>query len=62
MKNSKSKFQELVTKMNALEEDEQGKLKGGITVLSNDTDVEEETSNTAICACTVNVPCNKPKS
>ena len=49
MKNSKSNFKALVAKMDALKETEQGKLKGGFSILSViDTEKESE-SNYALC-------------
>ena len=36
MNNTKSKFEVLVSKMETLNETQQGKLKGGITALSSD--------------------------
>ncbi|MEC5395250.1 hypothetical protein [Bergeyella sp. RCAD1439] len=58
-KNQNSKFQELVKKMDALKETEQGKLRGGISVVGTDSLIVDPATNYAICSCTVNTPCSK---
>jgi len=60
MENSKTNFEALVAKMEALKETEQGMLKGGFSVLDSSNNVEvEEGSNYFQCSCTNNVPCGK---
>ena len=49
MKNSKSNFKALVAKMDALKETEQGKLKGGFSILSTKEKDEDKGSNWALC-------------
>ena len=48
MKNT-SNFKALVAKMNAIQETEQGKLKGGIKTLSVSLKVKEEGTNYVLC-------------
>lgn len=58
MKNSKSNFEAILAKMEGLSETEQGKLKGGFTVLVNTSSLNEaKPSNYFQCTCTNNVPC-----
>ena len=49
MKNSKSNFKALVAKMDALKETEQGKLKGGYSVLPVVNAEKQADSNWALC-------------
>ena len=49
MKNSKSNFKALVAKMDALKETEQGKLKGGYSVLPVVNVEKESESNYVLC-------------
>lgn len=58
MENSKSNFKALVAKMEQLKENEQGKLKGGVSVVSSSS-LSLANTNYAICSCTVNTPCSK---
>ena len=48
MKNT-SNFKALVAKMNAIQETEQGKLKGGIKTLSVSLKIKEEGTNYVLC-------------
>lgn len=48
MENSKSNFKALVAKMEQIKETEQGKLKGGISVLSSGSSISSA-ANYAFC-------------
>lgn len=62
MKHSKSNFKAILAKMETLSETEQGKLKGGFTVLgSNSFNDANLDANYFQCSCTNNVPCGKTK-
>ena len=58
-KNQKQKFQELLRKMDALQETEKGKLKGGITVLSSLSSSLDNNSGT--CHCNLPILSNTQK-
>lgn len=54
MKNSKSNFDSLLTKMDKLSEKDQGKLKGGFLSVQNNLKEEDDESNT-VCPDELNL-------
>jgi hypothetical protein len=58
MENSKSNFKALVAKMQQLKENEQGKLKGGVSVVSSAIENKLATTN---YVCPTNMYCPKKK-
>jgi len=60
MKNSKSNFTTILAKMETLSESDQGKLKGGFTVLGSSTSKNILDSNYFQCTCSnYNSGCKK---